>query len=298
MQHDFYLDNWNEIRTAAAVAKLGTVTQAATALGVHRATVNRHIDHLEVSLGAKLFQRHARGFAPTELGFELLRIADATNAQFSELQRLAKKQKEELSGELVVTAVDVLGPLLLPVINDFQQEHPKVRTQFIISDHVLKLEYGEAHIAFRFGCKPTHPDNVVRPFKVMRMGLYAALPYIDRYDLPRHEGDYPNHFFVGSGTNTPKAPFLEWIGRKIPAGNIAFTSNSIALLWSAVLAGTGIGFLPTMMAERRDDLVEILAPQPQWDEPTWIVTHVDLHRTLKIQRFLAILDRGMESGSV
>ena len=38
------MDKWAELRTAYQVAKLGTVSAAATALGFHRATVNRHID--------------------------------------------------------------------------------------------------------------------------------------------------------------------------------------------------------------------------------------------------------------
>ena len=55
------MDNWDEIRTAYQVARLGTVSGAAEVLGVHHATVIRHIDALEQALGAKLFQRHARG---------------------------------------------------------------------------------------------------------------------------------------------------------------------------------------------------------------------------------------------
>ncbi|MCG8540561.1 MAG: LysR family transcriptional regulator, partial [Clostridia bacterium] len=69
------MDNWNEIRTAACVARMGQISGAAEALGIHRATVHRHIDMLEASLGAKLFLRHAKGFTPTELGLELLRVA-------------------------------------------------------------------------------------------------------------------------------------------------------------------------------------------------------------------------------
>ena len=40
------MDDWDQIRTAAQVARLGTVSAAAETLGVHRATVTRHIDSL------------------------------------------------------------------------------------------------------------------------------------------------------------------------------------------------------------------------------------------------------------
>ena len=58
------MDGWDEIRTAYHVARVGTVSGAAEVLGVHHATVIRHIDALEEKLGVKLFQRHARGYTP------------------------------------------------------------------------------------------------------------------------------------------------------------------------------------------------------------------------------------------
>ncbi len=61
-------ENWDEIRTAFQVARVGTVSGAAEVLGVHHATVIRHIDALEARLSAKLFQRHPRGYTPTEAG--------------------------------------------------------------------------------------------------------------------------------------------------------------------------------------------------------------------------------------
>ena len=67
------MDNWDEVRTAYQVARMGTVSGAADVLGVHHATVIRHIDALEIRLGAKLFQRHARGYTATEAGTDLLR---------------------------------------------------------------------------------------------------------------------------------------------------------------------------------------------------------------------------------
>ena len=54
------MEKWDEMRTAYMVAKLGTVSAASDVLGIHRATIIRHIDSLEAALGAKIFLRHAR----------------------------------------------------------------------------------------------------------------------------------------------------------------------------------------------------------------------------------------------
>jgi len=62
------MESWDEIKTAFHVARAGTVSGAADVLGVHHATVIRHIDALEARMGVKLFQRHARGYTATEAG--------------------------------------------------------------------------------------------------------------------------------------------------------------------------------------------------------------------------------------
>lgn len=95
------MENWDEVRTAFQVARMGTVSGAAEVLGVHHATVIRHVDALETHLGVKLFQRHARGYTATEAGQDLLRVAQATDDQFAQLQSRIKGAGDAVSGELV-----------------------------------------------------------------------------------------------------------------------------------------------------------------------------------------------------
>jgi len=113
------MDNWDEIRTAFQVARRGTVSGAADELGVHHATVIRHIDALEQRLGVKLFQRHARGYTATEAGQDLLQVAQATDDQFTQLAGRIKGQGEGVSGELVVTSLESASPMLTPILVAF-----------------------------------------------------------------------------------------------------------------------------------------------------------------------------------
>lgn len=283
------MDNWNEIKTAACVARCGTISKAADELGVHRATINRHIDALEAQLGGKLFQRHARGFTPTELGLELLRIADATDEQFAQLKRIANRTSDELSGEFIVTSIDALADFILPMLADFHADHPQVTTHFHSSNALVKLEYGEAHIAFRAGPKPQDPDNVVMPFVEIPVGLYASQKYVERYGTPKDIDDFPNHRFVGTKIDNPRAPSLKWIVDNIPRKAMSFTSNHIPINNRAVLLGNGIGFLTALEASQNADLVEIMPPRAEWLTRSWALTHVDLHRSPKVQAFLKIM---------
>ncbi|MBD3788713.1 MAG: LysR family transcriptional regulator, partial [Sphingomonadales bacterium] len=120
------IDTWDEIRTAFHVARMGTVSGAAEVLGVHHATVIRHIDALEKRLGAKLFQRHARGYTPTEAGRDLLQVAQATEDQFGHLVSRIKGLGEAVTGDLVITSIPGIAGLLTPVFVAFQKAHPGV----------------------------------------------------------------------------------------------------------------------------------------------------------------------------
>jgi DNA-binding transcriptional LysR family regulator len=283
------LENWDEIRTAYQVARMGTVSGAAEVLGVHHATVIRHIDALEKRLGAKLFQRHARGYTPTEAGRDLLLVAQTTEEQFGQLASRIKGQGETVAGELVVTSITGIQGLLTPVFAGFQAQHPQVVIRFLTDMRLFRLDYGEAHVAIRAGGPPQEPDNVVQPLLRVKMGLYAARSYAEAHGLPSGPQDYAKHRFIGSDSPESRAPFHRWLREHVPAEAITYRTTEPTATEAALRAGLGLAFHAVWDAARDPDLVEVMPPKPEWESPLWIVTHVDLHRTLKVQSFLAAL---------
>ncbi|KUJ85111.1 LysR family transcriptional regulator [Ruegeria marisrubri] len=283
------MNNWDEVRTAYQVARMGTVSGAAEVLGVHHATVIRHIDAIEARLGVKLFQRHARGYTPTEAGEDLMRVAQATEDQFNQLVGRMKGRGDDVSGELVVTSLSSLGPLVVPVLGEFQRMHPGLIVRYLTGERLFRLEYGEAHVAIRAGSVPDQPDNVVQPLLTQEIGLYASKAYVDRHGLPRGVDDFPKHFFVGGDDENSRAPFLRWLRATAPAEAITFRCTDSFPMREAVLAGAGIGFMARWDAVRQPDLIEVMEPLPEWAGKLWLVTHVDLHRTTKVQAFLKFL---------
>jgi DNA-binding transcriptional LysR family regulator len=289
------MDNWNEIRTAYQVARLGTVSAAADVLGVHHATVIRHIDALEGRLGVKLFQRHARGYTATEAGLDLLQVAQATDDQFTQLIGRIKGRGEGVGGELVVTSLVGLSPLLTPVLAAFQRDNPGLVVRYLTGERLFRLEYGEAHVAIRAGNAPEQPDNVVQPFIRQRMALVASDAYVARHGLPADEGDLVNHWFVGHDDPDSRAPFNRWLLGMVPRERIAFRTVDSRSQRDAVCAGAGIGFLPLWERHGRADLHDALPMREEWAAPLWLVTHVDLHRTTKVQAFLGFLKEQAKS---
>lgn len=283
------IDDWNEIKTAFHVAKLGTVSAAAEALGVHHATVIRHVDALEARLGAKLFQRHARGYTATEAGQDLLQVAHATQDQFGQLSSRIKGRGNTVTGDLVVTSLSVMSPLLAPVLAQFQSDHPRVTVRLLTDNRLFRLEYGEAHVAIRAGAAPQEPDNVVQAFIRQSVALYASKAYVARYGKPTSEAEFTGHRFVALDDETTRVPSQRWLWHSIPKDRIVYRTSSNINVADAVRAGAGIGFVPVFQGGADPALVQILPPRDIWAAPVWLVTHVDLHRTAKVQTFLSFL---------
>ena len=283
------IETWDEVRTAFHVARLGTVSGAADALGVHHATVIRHIDALEGRLGVKLFQRHARGYTATEAGRDLLQVAQATAEQFDQLEGRLHGHSAKVSGELVITTLEVLSPLLAPVLAAFQAEHPEVNIKPLTDTRLFRLEYGEAHVAIRAGKPPEDPDNVVQRLFSQSMSLYGTQEYVDKHGLIGPEMDLAGHAFVGTVDEPPRASFLQWMQAHVPSNQIAYRTSDIRTMLDAVEAGIGAGFVASWTASQNDRLIQLCPPLEEWTSPIWLVTHVDLHRTAKVQSAAAAL---------
>lgn len=277
------MEHWDEIRTAYFVVREGTVSGAAEALGVHHATVIRHIDALEDRLGVKLFQRHARGYTPTEAGADLARVAQTTDDQFAQLGGRLRGQGDTVSGELVVTALPSFAERITPVLVQFQRDHPDVQVRLLTDARVFRLEYGEAHVAIRSGAAPEELDNVVLPFFTMEIGLFAAPCYVERFGRPTLE-TFAQHRFVGFADIRSRAPFMQWLERHVPQSAVHYRASDDRALAAAVRQGAGLGFMAVSSAE---GLVEVMERQPEWHAQTWLVTHMDLHRSAKVQAALA-----------
>jgi DNA-binding transcriptional LysR family regulator len=264
-------------------------------LGVHHATVIRHIDALERRLGVRLFQRHARGYTPTEAGRDLLVIAQRTDEQFSQLASRIKGLGETVSGELIVTAITGIEGLLMPVFATFHAAHPSLTIRYLTDMRVFRLDHGEAHVAIRAGAQPSEPDYIVQPLLRIPSALFASRAYVAAHGQPAGPEDFTAHRFIAAESLESRAPFQRWLRANLPAENLTFRVTDSFAATAAVRAGIGIGFIDVIRARADPDLIEVMAPIAEWESPLWIVTHVDLHRTAKITGFVAALKAAAKS---
>jgi DNA-binding transcriptional LysR family regulator len=194
----------------------------------------------------------------------------------------------DVSGELIVTSVAVLAPRLVPLLVEFMGEHPEIRVRYLTDQRLFKLEYGEAHVAIRAGKKPDQPDNIVQPLAKEPIALYATQAYRDQ-NGPLVDGEWEAHRFVATDDVNSRAPFYRWMHETIPADRIVYRASQDRTAFDGVYAGAGIGFLFVHEAQNNPDLVQMLPPRDGWSSHLWLVTHVDLHRTAKVQTMVQFL---------
>ncbi len=283
------MDKWTETRTAYQVARLGTVSAAAEALGYHRATVNRHIDALEEELGARIFIRHARGYTLTELGEAVLRVAQKTEELMDDLSGRAKGKSHQLEGEIKISVLPPMANILMAPANVFRRQNPGCKVVIYASDDLARLEYGEAHIAVRAGPKPQNPDYIVQEYLRVGLNLYAHDSYIEKNGMPRLEEGTEGHEFIMPATLLNRMPFRQWATENVKPSQIAMASDNSSVLTDAVLSGVGLGFLTQIDVQGRSDVHPLLSADPTCFVPLWLVTHMDLHRTEKVQAMLKCL---------
>ena len=281
---------WQQARTALFVLRGGTISAAAKALGVHRATVIRHVDELEEHLNTTLFQRHGKGYTPTEAGLRFKQVAETTEQDFNQLANELECHKHKLSGTLIVTSLPGLEELAVPALVELQRQHPAIDIELLSSERVFQMQFGEAHVAIRAGSQPQDADNIVIPFMSIETGLYGHPAYLEQYGTPNTYKDLAQHRLIGLQKDYHRVPFMAWLNQQQLSERVSFQANSSTSLHSAVNSGAGLAFLPTIVAKAYPALVQVLPPIAEWQSTSWIVTHKDMHRSPKVQTFLEILN--------
>ena len=156
-------------------------------------------------------------------------------------------------------------------------------------ERLFRLEYGEAHVAIRLGNPPEQLDNVVQKFLTLGIAPFASEEYLDRHPLPETAADLKHQKFIAFNDENVRAPFGRWMKDNIPNENVVFRTSDVQAMKYLAIAGAGVGFVGVWEARQHPELVQIWPAMDEWSVPAWLVTHVDLHRTPKVQAMLSHL---------
>lgn len=115
------------LRSFLAIARLGSVTEAARSLGLTQPAVTKQIRALEAALGTPLIERLGRGVRLTPAGALLADFGQRGSALFEDYLTALGDLTEAKSGRLVLGAgVTTSVQHLPPWLREFRQRHPGI----------------------------------------------------------------------------------------------------------------------------------------------------------------------------
>jgi molybdate transport repressor ModE-like protein len=288
--------DWNDLRHFLAIARCGSTTAAARALGVDQSTVQRRMTELERRLGQALVERRPTGYRLTNFGEQLLPHAQEVERDILALQQVVRSSARELTGVVRVTCPE---PIVYRIsrsalMERFRARHPRLQVEFLMSDRYLDLGKGEADVALRSG------DTVDNKLVGRKLGdslwaVYGSHRYVERHGRPASAQELAQHALVGLHEKMSGHRTAVWLRQVAPQARMAASADSVLGLVSSVKAGVGLAPLPTALGDAEPDLVRVLGPIPELARIWRILTTPQLRRTPRVSAFFEFMVSEIEA---
>jgi DNA-binding transcriptional LysR family regulator len=274
--------SWDDLRYLLAVSRAGSMSRAAKQLKVAMTTVGRRLDALEQGLGVRLVERSPTGVQLTEAGRLLAEQARGVEVQIAGLERVAQGYQGEVEGEVRVSTIETLAAeVIAPSLPELRRLHPELCVRLMSEQAVVSLARHEADIAIRLG-RPQAGSLVARRLATIHFGLYASPSYLARRGRPaRPEQGFEGHDWVTYALPEQLVPEHGWMAARAGTRPAAMSTNSVRVLLEGVMAGLGLGVLPTVLAP--PGLVRLLGPEVLESRGVWMILHEDSARVARVR---------------
>ena len=300
---------WGHFHWLGVLSQQGSYTAAAARLGVSKAAVSQRIAELERMAGVPLVQRTTRSVRLTEAG---QRLVDDTRASFDHIAQSFSRVRDLAGaprGLLRVTApVAFARQQLVPRLGEFLREHPDVRLELSLSDHLASLATEGFDLAIRHTATP--PDtHVAWTLCSTRSVLVASRAYLRRHGTPLTPADlahhnclhYPRSQDTPAWTLEPQPPQPGAERVTIQVSGTLAANNSEALR-DAAQSGLGIALLPDFSAQSGLQAGKLVQVLPDWKpvgafaEHLYAIRPYSAHVPRAVSAFVAHLRTSLAGG--
>jgi DNA-binding transcriptional LysR family regulator len=256
----------DDLTTFARVADMGSLTQAAAALGLTPSAVSRSLARLEERLGARLLHRTTRRVALTEEGAQFHRRVVQLLGDLEEAEAEARGHADAPIGTLRVSTSIAFGThQLLPLLPDLRRRYPRLRIALDLDDRRVDLVAEGVDVAIRFGALGDS-SLIARKIGWTTRIICAAPAYLARNGLPETPDDLSRHdclvFRDPAIAHLNRWPFRTPAGRREIAVTGPFMLGDGETLYRLALDGLGVARLSRFVADaalRDGRLVPLLA---------------------------------------
>lgn len=254
-----------KFKALKTAVELGSLTNAASALGYTQAGLTHMMNRLEREIGYSLLKRDKYGVHLTEDGEKLIPKIEAFLAAADELEEEIKAQQEHRTHTIKIVAYSSIINYWLPsVIREFKQTHPLVSVEVndVSADNIyplvteMKADLGFVSRRDEPGCVWVHLKNDP---------LVAVVPKDS--DIPTVKGKVSVLDFDGAQFLMPSMGFdhdiMNLLNKHGAKPRITRTSVSDPAVISMVAHGLGISILSELITCENTQEVEILRFDPE-----------------------------------
>ena len=278
------------LRVFREVARHGSFSAAAEALGYTQPAVSRQIATLEAELGTILVRRVPQGAVLTDAGSLLLDRADAILGRLDEVENELRALAGLEGGRLRLASFASAAASIVPLaIARFRERYPTVELSITMADPIYslpQLRAGELDIALSHDPLNGAPLDTVRSAAnghfqagsretlgielehLFDDPMYVVMPSDHRLaDARRLDlACFANEPWMLATTNTcpDSRLFLRACHEAGFEPQIAFQNDDYPAILGFVAAGVGVALIPDMVTRgiREDVVVRVLDPAP------------------------------------
>lgn len=272
---------WDHLRFALALARHGTVSRTAAALGLETGQAAARLQALEEAAGAMLFLRSRAGLQPTDAGRRLLRAAERMAEEMSRVARAlpllpAEKARVRVSIDVALATL-WLRASAAPLLSALE------------GVELVFTEEPEAELTVGWN-RPAGPGWTARKLGALGFGLHASTEYLAGRGRPRSPSALGGHVWVLPSGALERSAAGRWAVRRAREGTVALRTEDPALLLAAVASGLGLGVLP-QGSEDADPALVRLFPLPELrTRALWLGLPRDPSRPRHLRRAAKAID--------
>jgi DNA-binding transcriptional LysR family regulator len=272
--------NWDDLRIFLSLARKGTLTTAAKALGVSHPTVARRVQALEKQIGARLFERLPDRFVPTAAGAELLADTEAMEKAALSINRRSAGLSDTVRGVVRLSAGEAMAALLARHLAELRADLKQIEFELTASHTLANLSRREADLLIREQV-PELGGIVAR-----KLGRVAYAVYANRA-LDIGKAGFKAAPWIGFDDDHSYMPGQHWLQQQLDGGRPAVRCNNWLVLIEAARAGAGLAVLPCFLGDVDPQLRRIGDVIPEVFADQWLLVHRDLRA---LPRVRAVMD--------
>ena len=263
------------LKLLTLVVQLGSVTQAANALGVTQSSVSHHIERLRAITGDPLFVKSGRGIVATARAQTLAHEAQHLLSQLQAFVHKGQFEPSRLSECFTIAANDLQRDLLLPALLErLHQEAPHITLRLIASNvpsaDMLRAQDCQLVIS------PRPPDTTDILHRRLFTDRYRVFFDAHQRSAPRSRKAYEQAQHVSVVYQPPRPLEIDdWMQREGVARQFVTTLSSFSGIASFIKGTSRLATLPGLLSRGLlQGLADAPVPVKTPEMPMYAIWHI------------------------